>query len=207
MKIETLWRAVVLAGALIAIAGLWRLGAQQAVAQASGSSCCVATIDLNGVLSQLNERLDREAELQEFIDEREATLRERGERIQELETDLEILPPNSQDWREKREEILRERAAVRVERELATALAEEMQTLMQMELFAKINEAAAEYAQQNGFDLVLADDSQLQIPQPQNPEQLRQAQQLIVSRRVIYRSDTVDISADVARKMNVEFGQ
>ncbi len=207
MTKETFWRASALVVAIAAVAGIWRMGVEQAVAQQGAESCCVGTIDLNGILAQLDERLDREAELQAFITEREDALRSMGERIQELEADLEILPPNGDDWRTKREEILRERARTRMERELSSALAEEKQTLMQLELFAKINDAAARYAAQNGISLVIADDSSMQIPAPQTPEQLRQAQQLILSRRIIHRGETTNISDDVARQMNVEYSQ
>jgi len=207
MRNYTLWRSAALLVALVAAAGIWRLGTPVASAQRGGAStcCCVASLDLNAVLGNLDERVARETELQGFIRSKEDELKKLDEKIKRLQDDLNILPENSPEWKGKREELLRANVGLRSERELSSALAEEMQTNMQLELFNKIRDAAARYAEQQSYAMVIVDDSEVEIPQPRSPDDFRQVEGAIVSRRVMFTAQCSDITEDVARMMNTEF--
>lgn len=207
MKKDTLWRwATVSIGIALAM-GLWRLGTQPAVAQraAGGPCCCVGTLDLQRVLQNLDERAEREGELQSFIRERIARIKNIQERIEQLRADLDILPENGPEWRAKREEVLREDVSLRSEQDFLQLFGAEMEARMKRKLFIKIRDAASRYAEREGYAVVITDDSEVPIPQPVSPELTRQVEPAIVARRVIYSSACADLTDDVARMMNVEF--
>lgn len=208
MSMNTVWRSGALAIGVVVAMGVWRLGTPSASAQRAVSQspcCCVATLELNAALENLDERVERESELQAFIRAKEDELKALDAKAKQLQDDLNILPEGSPEWTNKREEMLRTTINMRSERELSSALAEEMQTRMQLELFNKIREASARYAQQEGFSIVIVDDSAVEIPMPRSPDEFRAAQGAIVSRRVLSSSDCSDITEGVARMMNTEF--
>lgn len=207
MHKDTLWRwAAVSIGIALAM-GIWRMGTQPAVAQrAVGGPCStVGTIDLQRVLQNLDERAEREGELQSFIQGRISRIKQIQDRVEQLRSDLDILPENGPEWRAKREEILREDVKLRSEQDLLQFFGTEMEARMKRDLFLKIKDAASRFAEREGYAVVITDDSEVPIPMPNAPELIRQVEPAIVARRVIFSSDCADLSDDVARMMNVEF--
>lgn len=207
MKTDTAWRWAVVGVGVIAATGLWRMGTQSAEAQraAGGPCCCVATLDLPLVLQNLDERAERETELQGFIKERLDRIDQIKSRIEQLGADLQILPQNSSEWLDKREEILRAEVEQRNEENFLNLRGSETEARMKRDLFNKIRDAAARYAEREGIAIVVSNDSSVEIPEPLSPDLTRQVEPAIVSRRVIHSSACADISEDVARMMNVEF--
>ncbi len=204
MNESRLWRwALVASGGLIA-ASLWSASQPTAEARrpAAADKCCVATIDLNGVLETLEERQVREKELQEYIKSLQAKLDDMKKQGQQAQDDLKILPERGKDWEAKREEVVRIGMRLEGEDKLAKALVEEKRKKLSLDLFNKIKDAASRYAQKEGYAVVVSDDAAVEIPLDA-PEQ--QVQAAMVSRRLLYRADASDISAAVAQMMNTEF--
>ncbi len=201
------WRASALAAALLLGAGVWRLGGggtQPAAAERLelAASCCVASLDLNKALEKLDERTEREKELQAFVTTLEAELKKLSDQGKQAEEDLKILPQGSPEWRNKRDEAVRLAARLQAEREASQAIALDRQKRLQVDLFAKIKDAAARFAEREGFMIVIADDSAQTIPDNANDQQVQAA---ILGRRLIFASPATDISEGVARMMNTEF--
>lgn len=201
------WRWAALAVGLIAALGLWRMGSSTAVAQraAGGPCCCVGSIDLPRVLQGLDERAERETELQAFIQERLERIQQIEDRIEQLRADLDILPVGSEAWRAKREEIMTAIADLQKEQNFLQRFGAELEANMKLDLFNKIVDAASRYAEREGIAMVVADDSGVEIPRPLNPDETRQVEPAIVGRRVLHSSSCADITSDVITMMNVEF--
>ncbi len=189
--------ALVLVGA-----GVWKYGEFEAAAQRPMGGCCVATIDLNAVLESIDERKEREKELQTFIGAQETKIKDLGKEAQQLQDDLKILPQNTKAWQDKREQAIRAGARFRIEEELAKGLVEEKRKVMHLDLFRKINDAAGRYARKEGISIVISSDAAQQIPDDVREQAAHAA---ILNRRVIYADSAVDISQAVAAMMNNEF--
>lgn len=196
------WSLVVALGA--GAVGLWQLSAQPAAAQPKGAApgCCVGVIDLNTVLESMEERKVRENELQDFIKTKQARLEDMKKQTQSAQSDLKVLPQRGKEWFSKRDEVAGLAISLRGEEELAKAQVEEKRKLMSLELFSKIKEAAARYASQQGYSVVISSDASVDIPD-EMPEQ--QVQAAMVARRLMYANDGADISANVAQMLNNEF--
>lgn len=198
------WRwALVACSGLIGI-GLLNLSLTTAEARRplAADKCCVATLDLNGVLGSLEEREVREKELQAFIQTLQGRLDDLKKQAQQAQDDLKILPERTKDWKAKREDAIRLAMRLEGEDKLAKALVEDERKKLSLDLFTKIKDAAGRYAQREGYILVISNDSGVEIP-VEAPEQ--QVQAAMVGRRVLYRADASDISQAVSQLMNTEF--
>lgn len=204
MQTSRLWKWMFVSAAMIAAAGVWRMGSSPALADraALAPPCCVGVLNLNTVLEALDERKTLESELQEFISKQETNLKDMQAKVQQAEADLKILPEKSKDWFKKRDETALLAARFRAEQEVAKALVEDQRKRMHLSLFTKINEAAARYAKTQGFAVVITDDSGIDLP-AELPEQ--QLQGAMVNRRVTFADPSLDISQGVSQMMNNEF--
>jgi len=202
MNRSNLWNAALVASILAVAGGLWRAGSSAAYANRAAPACCVAVIDLNMVLTSMDERKAREQELQDYIATLESPLRDMQAKVGQGQDDLKILPEKSPDWYTKREETAKLAMRLRAEGEVSKALVEDRRKQMHLALFAKINETAARYAKREGFQVIISNDSAVEIPQ-EAPE--NQVQAAMVGRRVIHADASVDISQAVAQMMNNEF--
>lgn len=204
MQGRSFWRLSVIG--LLALSGTlaWRMTATPANANntAAAAPCCVGVIRLNDVLSQLDEKSVQETKLKAFFDEREQAVNALLERVKALREELKLLPTDAPDRPAKREEYARVGAQAKIEADLSQVLAAEKKKLMELDMFNKINDAAAVVAQRQGLSLVLNDDSKLEIPED---AEYREVQGAMINRRVLFAAGTVDISADVANYMNNEF--
>lgn len=199
------WRWALVGVGLAMSAGLWRISTQSASAERASAlapACCVATIDLNSVLEALDERKERETELQNLIKDLQAKLDSQKKQAQQAQDDLKILPEKSKDWFAKREDAARLALRLRSEEELSKALVEDKRKQLSLELFNKIKDAAARYAKREGYALIVSSDMRAEIPDDA-PEQ--QVQAAMVGRRVLFAGDGTDISQGVSQMMNNEF--
>jgi Skp family chaperone for outer membrane proteins len=204
MNDHRIWRwALVACGGLIGLS-LWNLGQPSAEARrpAPADKCCVATLDLNAVLGSLDEREVREKELQAFIQTQQTKLDDLKKQAQQAQDDMKILPERSKDWKAKREEAIRLAIRLEGEEKLAKALVEDERKKLSLDLFTKIKDAAARFAEREGYAVVISNDAAVEIP-IEAPEQ--QVQGAMVSRRLLYRAENTDISQAVGQMMNTEF--
>lgn len=198
------WRwATTLCVGLVGV-GLLNLSVDSASARrpAAADKSPIATLDLNGVLSTLEEREVREKELQAVIQEQTTKLEELKKTAEQAQADLKVLPERTKDWKKKREEAIRLAMRLEGEDKLAKAIVEEERKKLSLDLFTKIKDAAGRFAQREGYVMVLSNDSNIDIP-IDAPE--TQVQAAMVGRRVLYRADASDITQAVAQMMNTEF--
>lgn len=205
MRSEKLWRWA-LVGALVVIgSGLWRATVPMASAQGGAAArmdCCVGVVRLNDVLNKLTEKAVREDELKRFFEEREGAVNQILASLQAVESELKLMPKDAPDRRMKLEERARLGAKADAEAKIAQAVAEDRKKRMELELFGKIRDAVREIAQRKGLAVVLSDDSDIDIPETAS---YREVQMGLVTRRLMYSNQSVDISSEVATFLNNQF--
>jgi Skp family chaperone for outer membrane proteins len=162
----------------------------------------VAVVSISKILTALREREDKEAELRNMGTQRESVVNALGEKARSAVQELEVLKAGTDDWKAKREEAMRFEAQFRLETEIAERTLSEYQKLMQLALFNKITAAVRAYAEREGIDLVLTNDSGAEIPQDLPDQQVLAA---MTGRRVAFASEAIDITDEVALAMNNEY--
>ncbi len=162
----------------------------------------VAIIDINKVLNKLDEKTEREKELQGYFKSLGDSLEATKKDLDETRNSLGILPQNTPDFDAAREKVVRLTAKLRLDQEMSQALADERRMRMQLVLFNKIRSATQRLSKKEGYALVFSDDSNVEIPATATAEQIQAG---VVGRRLIYADAAVDISEQVATMMNNEY--
>lgn len=166
----------------------------------------VATVNLSKVLDGMEERAAAERDLETMrasfqttdkakLDEFEAQQKQladivdRAERTKKLE-ELELAQLQHAAWQRVKVEQLDIEQSVRFQ-----------------DLYKKVNAAIADMAKAEGWELVIVDDSSSDFsynPQAQMPRAIQTKQQ-IVSRRVLWRDNRIDITDALVQRMNNAF--
>ena len=185
--------------ALGVVIGYQALG-QRAIAPAAP---VVAVVRINTLFDKLLQRADARIELvrleQDVNDERER----RTSEITQMQADLEEVVSAV-----SREKLGDELALKRLQtqfwfREAMTELEIEKAILLQ-DLYKSMRAAIKALAQAEGYDLVFIDDGSDELPfdrESQAAPQLQVLQQ-IATRKILYRNPALDITLDLAERMN-----
>lgn len=190
------------AASLVSLAGVASFVAPSALAQTAKQQqrpSVVRVINLNTILDTLDEKTDRERELQKFLQGLEDNVNGIKKQLDQSRKEMELLPAKGPAFSAKREEVLRLAARYQAEGQTAKLLAEDKKKLMQIDLFEKMSDAVAEYAKSEGIDVVLNDDSAEKVPDNAPAQQTMSA---MASRRVLFAAHEIDISDEVAQRMN-----
>lgn len=194
------WQLGMLAAVIGLAAGVWRLGERTADAEAylAARPTAVAVIDLGAVLQQLEERDEKLQELQNEGETRQVRLNEMLARVEGMQSQLEALQGLPQ-YESQLEEFIKMQASVRTEQEVSQAVIALREKQFTLSFFNKIRDAAQEYAQQQGYDIVLVNDANRLIPLEVSTEQM---QGLIATHRILHADSSIDITDEVAQFMN-----
>lgn len=204
----TPYRGVLGLGALVCaiIAGSFVLGSNRASATLSAAAgpSSVAVLDLADLLEGLEERVFLEAELNSEIDKRQTELNLIVDSIKNMQADIELIPMDDKSGR--RIQKVRD---LRIKEVEARALRQFVQEQLSVEkgqmlakLYKKIQIAANKIVERDGWDIILIDDSGMELPEMANEQQMLQ---LILQRRVVGVGSRVDITGDVKTWMNNDF--
>ncbi len=202
MRSNRVWRwAMVAAVGVFGVAAL-RLApptADAGVRSLAPADLPVATVDLKVLLDGLDELKTREAELNGFKSELDQRVREYETRAEAARQDLTAITRGSPNFREVQTQSLRAEAQLRIEQELALALVEARTRELQLDLYERMLEGIAEFAQREGYGLVLSNDVDAEIPPGLSPAAM---QNRMLSKRVLYVEEAVDITSAVQTRMN-----
>ena len=204
MTEQRIWRWTALALVTMALALAWNGLSPRATANAitMAPPTTTSVISLRGALEKLDERVVREEELKSEIEKREKVIKDLQEELENLAALLDEMVPGSDERAEKLEEAVRLQVQIEFETNFANRMLGQQRTEMQLALFNKIREATKAYAAGEGWDIVLVTDHESEIPNGLAPNEVNGA---ILSRRVIHASPSVDITDEVAQRMNNEF--
>lgn len=205
MKYEFLWRwslvgSLVLLGCAILSHSI--VPANATLAQTAPDSEPVAVVDLERLIDSLDERKTREQDLQALGDRLE-------KRVNDLRENLNQKLDERETASESRrgalfEEIVRLQTTLEAEQEYATRIAGELLTRLKRELYRKVLASVKQYAESAGYALVISDDSAADLPDDGG---LQGLEMTMMNRKVLYARPSVDITDEVAQRMNVDYGQ
>ncbi len=167
----------------------------------------VAVVDLERLFQSLDESKKRGEDLKKKYEPRQAELVKLGEQIQERKAALEKIPNNEQN-RPRREDLQIEIAVYEQMHKNKRDLVQQQVYLDRGDdlkaMYPKVIEACKYVATQDGWDLVIVDDSSVDLPQGRSSEQ--NVMGAITMRRVLHKGARLDVTDQVAQKLNSDFG-
>ncbi|MHC4975207.1 MAG: OmpH/Skp family outer membrane protein [Planctomycetota bacterium] len=161
----------------------------------------VATIDLESVINNLDELPARESALQAFINQKQADLQVKVDAFEQAQAQLAAAVPGSSNYQDLATRVQRLGLDAELEKQFSEQLIAQRRAETFAQLFEKIQSSVQDLARQRGYDIVLNSDENMLMPQG-NEQQVRS---FMISRRVLYSADRVDISQELLTKMNNEW--
>ncbi|MEM8782005.1 MAG: OmpH family outer membrane protein [Planctomycetota bacterium] len=179
-------------------------GGSALIAQDAGSPTAVATVDLNAVITQ-----SKGSAAQEQVRAgREAQRQEEGtalnERVQKLRADLDLLAPGSQARLDKEKELRELAVEAQVWQQVAQAEEQASRSREFLQLYEAANDAVAAVARDRGVDVVLTAGQLPDLAQLARAD-AQQIAAILQNRKVLFNSETVDITQAVLARMNANF--
>ncbi len=197
---------VVALGALVLGSTAWHAGATAAAKRPPATPTAVAVVNLPSILTRLAERTVRQTELDDSAKTRQAQLDVLTERIKAVEADLHpengTVKPGTKEYREKVIELRELQVSVEARFKLLNQVLSFERGAVLRDLYLKIEVAVDKIAERDGYDIVLLDDTDFEIPQEAGQDDMNRA---ILSRSMLYAHESVDISDQIVRLLNNEF--
>lgn len=203
---DRIWRWSFVAALVVIGAGLWHAQINPALAQGGvgGPDCstCVATIDIDGVLRQLQERGDRENDLNNLDAELVKQLEAQVAKIKQLDNELAVLPKGTPEYAETRLRLQEAMVIAEFQEKAGQGRLATRQKDIMVVLYNKIAAAAGRYAEREGIDVVITNDQSVELSTEQS---MAQVQTIIGTRKLVYAKPELDITNDVVTLMNNEY--
>lgn len=197
MKTQRMMIALLVA-AVVAFGGL---GAATANHLMKGRPTAIAVCDVQRLFDSLKEKAQVEGDLQVQAQKLQQEKTDREKDLRQLQSDLEILAPDTPAYDQKQDEL--ERKAVELQ-----AWAQFQQNKLNREravqiegIYRKMADAIGRVAKENGYDVVLFKEAEINF-RGAKPEQLSG---LIQIRKVLFAVDDLDVTDVTVSKMNNEF--
>jgi Skp family chaperone for outer membrane proteins len=159
----------------------------------------IAVVDLKAVIDGLEERKDKQVQLDGRKAELKANLEKLKKELEDMQAALEQTPANQTQQRVVlRDRILRAAAQFKFEDKFAADLLDEMFGDLLRELHGKITEACKQVAQKNGYTMILASDEAAEVPRGGQNDVNR----AIMLKQMLYVDDNHDITQEIITFMN-----
>lgn len=162
----------------------------------------VAAVDLAKLLDGLAEREFLENQLNQEIAARQTELDTLLGEINRMSEDIKLLPEEDASRISRIRDLRLKEVQARALREFVQQQLSVEKGKMLATLYTKIAAAVQEIASRDGWDIVMIDDSTLELPQMANEQQMLQ---LILSRRVLAINSRVEVTDAVRTLMNNQF--
>lgn len=199
-------RGLIPAILVLAAALAWHAGANSNVQRPPAQPTAVATIDIVEIFENLKERQVLEAQLQERLRTRQAQLEEVTRRLRALQEDLNpetgTIRRGTDAYYERLRELTEQRAVGQARSQALQQIISIDQGNLRRQLYEKVAAAVRKIAERDGLDLVLFDDSKFEIPENASNDEVYRA---IVTKGIIYKHPTIDITQRVITLMNNEY--
>lgn len=158
----------------------------------------IATLDLEKVFGQLQEVDVAQKGLENEILVLMETNKIAEETIKALQADKEDYALGSQKYKEIEDRLMRAAFNYKADVDYIKGYRERRNAEIVREIYLKISDAAKQVAVMRGVDIVLVDDSIIQV----NPGTVADVNRQIAARRMLYTNPNLDITADVVALMN-----
>ncbi len=163
----------------------------------------VAIVDILNVFAGLKEREVLEAQLNDRMDSRQEQLNEIVEDLKKLDANVQLLVPGTDAHREIVQEGMEKQAVLKARQEALSQIVSIDMGSVRRNLFMKVEAAIAQIAEREGYDIVLFDDTSFPIPETNASD--ADVYRAIITKSVMYRHESIDITDQVITLMNNEF--
>ena len=181
----------------------WHAGANSASStRPPATPTAIATVDIVGVFDQLQELSDMETRLESRQKSSQAELEDVANQLKTIIADLEVLTRGTEEHRNKVRERMELQAVLEARGGALNQILSIERGSMTRELYNKVSDAIARVADREGYDAVLFDDSQFIVPENKPYQDVYRA---IVTRSLLYRHNSIDITDQVVSLMNSEY--
>jgi Skp family chaperone for outer membrane proteins len=187
-----------------AAAALLSLGLMAAPAAAQSGSPRIATASPARIFVEMQETKDLRAKLESETGALQNEAKQRQQKVKDLQAARELLKPDSPQYAEAERAFMQEAIQFDTWTKITQAQLQGQQKQQMKQLFDKIVAATAEVAQQEGYDLVLA-DQRPELPDNLGVINVEQLRQLLNQRNVLYGNEKVDISAKVIANLDSKY--
>lgn len=170
--------------------GVWTAGVLEAPV--------IGTVDLERVFNDIDRRNQAEGDLEEKILPYQTRAEELKLEATRLRDDLEMLAPGTQKYEQAQKQLTQVALDYAAMVEFIQLKLDATRAAARRDLFTQIIDATASYAQANGIDFIITNDSTLPI---QEGTDLQIVQQLAM-RRVVYANDAYDVTGGLIDWMN-----
>jgi Skp family chaperone for outer membrane proteins len=176
-----------------------------APAPAAQPGARIAVVNPSRVFQEMKETRDLRAKLETRRQELSTAEQEKRKSIDDLKRNRANLKPDSPQYNDLSTKLDKENADFQAWGQVTRIQAEREQKQMMKTLFDKIQGAVGQVAQEQGIDLVLADQGQ-EVPSVEdlNFDQLRL---LLNQRNVLFASKRVDISERVLAVLDAQYAK
>ena len=161
----------------------------------------VATVDLERVFSNLDEKDAADISLQDFADDLQKKSEVQSRAIELLEQNLDLFPAGGEKFQEATRQFLEATVKLRSFVEFSRGKIDFRKGATLNRLYTSITEAARLLAEREGYAVVLVDDSIVDLQSGTEADMIRQ----ISARRMLYASPRVDITDALIIQMNNAF--
>lgn len=180
------------------------VGQTQANRPATAEPSALATVNLETIFQRLDERGAADSKLLSIAEELDAERLRRRETLEALRDDLEMFGPGTPKFVQVNQDLARETYQLQAFLDFASRKLDVHKSKELRELYRRIKATAAEYALENGYDVVFVDDSVVPLPnEGTEAETMRQ----ISARRTLFSNPAIDVTEDVINLMNDRFAQ
>lgn len=192
------WMAVfgVIAGA--GAASAWRASPAPLAAPAT-----IGTIRLGALMDGLQEAKDKGAALEGRRLSVVADLRVLEEEVKALQAQIEAGGLTGEALFNTAQELSEKQAFGQARLEAAQTRLDIARGDMMREMYEKVTLAASQYAENNGYDLILVDDRSFPLARPQSTTATQQ--EAIRNKRILFARASLDVTDQVLTQMNNQY--
>lgn len=152
-----------------------------------------AFIDIERVFNNLPALEEADREIQQFAEELEQREQQARDRAEQLEEELEMLEPMTDEYNDTMEALSTATVEYRTAVEFSRQKLETRRGRMLRDIYLEMSEAAAEFADRHGYDVIFIDDASPGF----EPGTESMIQQQISARRTVHVSDRVDVTDEL----------
>ncbi|MEX0654832.1 MAG: OmpH family outer membrane protein [Phycisphaeraceae bacterium] len=161
----------------------------------------VAVVNIEAAFDALNEKAAVEGEIRARGEQLQREERERRQNIEQLREDLDLLDAGGQAFRAKEEELSRAVIELQTWTQFQQQRLAREHVLQTERLYRKMVDAIGRVAEAEGYDAVLFREPAPSF-QAENPQELVAQIQM---RKLLYASNEIDITDEVAQRLNNAF--
>ncbi len=173
-----------------------------ASAMQSAKPVSLGLINIEKVINSLDELKDLQARVDTLVATRRKVVDDMSAQVEKLQGELRLAPEGSAQRLAKSRELQELTYKLRVETEVAVAIIDGEKGGIYADLFRKITDSSQRFAERNGFEMILSSDAIAETPRGGTEAQIKN---FIVSRRVIYNSNSIDVTDQLITMMNNEY--